>query len=506
MNDWYFYQEHGKTVGPLSNDELRTRIRDGQVRLFDLIFREGESTWRMALEHSNLRSEFKTNALGALRERPWVCLQRKLKDGTEFTTTGPFSEVEIRKKLQSGEISYSDYAWKDKFYEWKRIGSLEEFNPRSRSENLPPVPRVDPDSSADLLKDVVEFQRQQPAHEWIPEEASGESLAEALPSPVITIRESGDPHKHKTAKMTPPPLPTQQATAPSRPQPEQLLPESDSKPLLDWGLVGVLILILAGSVLIISRFVQLRPTPMPTSPTVVEVPPPPEPPPPRVEPKAQPKDDLAASEKPVEKPKPKPPTVLLLSVQTVNNQAHIDLRSDASAEFPVNVQIIGFPGQVSEGGAYYRFLHIAPPGNLAKALDLSGLKLPEGHFIVRADSEDLSKEVKFSWGLNDPQFKTTIAHQRKQWSATFWRERLALFHLCELLEKQLTLAPKGKLALKGLESLASLKRSNSNNYLLFDDWWELHQIVSDGKEALTPQLLARTQHEHERLATFSVWK
>src|SRR4051794_31400921 len=109
MNDWYFLHEKGKTVGPVSGDDIKTRIREGRVRLFDLIYRDGEAEWRMALEHSGLRTEFNAVSMVDLKQKPWVCLQRKAKDVADYVTTGPFNQIEIREALQKGRISYSDY-------------------------------------------------------------------------------------------------------------------------------------------------------------------------------------------------------------------------------------------------------------------------------------------------------------------------------------------------------------------------------------------------------------
>src|SRR5437870_714954 len=111
MNDWYFYQERGKTVGPYTVDDIKGRIKDGRIRVFDLVYKDGEAAWRMALEHSSLRVEFKSATLASLKDRPWVCLQRKSEGELEFLTTGPYTQDEIRENILSGRVSYSDYAW-----------------------------------------------------------------------------------------------------------------------------------------------------------------------------------------------------------------------------------------------------------------------------------------------------------------------------------------------------------------------------------------------------------
>src|SRR5690606_35381658 len=102
MSDWFFYQEDGRAMEPVTADDLRERIKSGKIRLFDLILKEGEANWRMALEHSELKDDFKGLSQNALKERPWVCLQRKSPEGFDFTTTGPYSFEEIRESLMAG--------------------------------------------------------------------------------------------------------------------------------------------------------------------------------------------------------------------------------------------------------------------------------------------------------------------------------------------------------------------------------------------------------------------
>ena len=528
MTDWYFYQDQGKTVGPFKADDLREQIKQGRLRVFDLVYKDGENNWRMALEHSALRSEFKASTLQTLRERPWVCLQRRSKD--DFVTVGPFTQSDMHEKLLAGEISYSDYAWKDGFHEWKRIGALEEFNPRARTNSLPAVPPVAQESAADLLKNVVELRRPTRATEpakpaeagdeitWVPQQNSMSSdTAPGVPPPLPVHAQSHASTPPPMPAVTPapraatvaPPVQSRPVTvAPAAvkpPAPEELEPEVESRPLFDWGLVAVLALILIGTVLIISRFVQLRPT---SEPVVVSEPPANfEPPPAPVAPPLRAEVTPSRSEAEPVKSVSRPPKEILLSVQTVNNLAHIDLRCDASPDFAVNVQIIGFAGQVTEGPGFYRFMRMNSTGSLGQPIDLSGLKLPEGHFVVRADSGTVKKEVKFSWGLNDPQYKTTIAHQRKLWSGSLWRERLTLFRLSEALSKALSAAGGGKFSGRGFESVLTLKRTNPSSYVLFDDWWELHDIATAAKdEGVTPGLVARTEKEQEHLSAFTVWK
>ncbi len=567
MKDQYFYQDRGKTIGPIDFDDVRERIKDGRLKLFDLVYRDGEEAWRMALEHSALRSEFKTTTLASMKERPWVCLQRKSATELEFHTTGPYTQEEIHDSLLAGRMSYSDYAWKDGFQDWKRIGSLEEFNPRVRtpaSSSMQPTPEP---PAKELLQNVVELKRPKlPIPEAPPKEAKGPDLTKSEAPPPVPAPSGSS----KTKKAGPPPAASPppvkslnerlaqakpmdpDATVISRrpaPAAEAESPELIGAPperrkkrrtrmAVDWGLVGVLVLLLAGLVVIVSRFAMPKSNPtlgtnispaLETAPPEGSVTASQPAPVNESEPLAGPPapdaaaDEAAAPsntssdsgmEEPAELPPPpkptsRPPKELFLAVQTISsNQARIEIRTDGSADFPVYVQVVGLPGQVSEGGAFYRFIKYTPSGNPRQPLDLSALKLPQGKFILRAETGTLKRETRLTMGANDPAYKQAVARQRKMWAHAIWRERLTLFHLSQTLERALAqgLVPTKKFNAKGFDALAGVKRPNGAKYFLFEEWWELHQVVKDAKTSVTPQLLARAQKVRDRLATYSVWK
>lgn len=536
MNDWYFYQERGKTVGPYNLDDIKGRIRDGRIKVFDLIYKDGEPAWRMVLEHSTLRAEFKSSAIAGFKERPWVCLQKKSGESTEFVTTGPYSRDEIREGIQAGSISYSDFAWKDGFSEWKRVGSLEEFNPRVRPAELPPVPKVREESSAELLKNIVEMKRMNfslPDFD-IPPEAKDESSISTSPyigrpeeftrtAKVPVTREEVTQVVAPPAPEVVPPVPKKMRKRPKvevehteiRIQVEDEDEDESSRPWMDWGLVGALVLLLAGSVMIVSRFMLKSTSLAPEATSAVsetKAPPPAEAPGATAETESQ---DLAAPTVVESRPgenkqiESKKPESLNLSVQAAGSgQPRLIVRSDGTAEYPVYLQIIGLTGQVSEGGSYYRLLKLSPNGNWMKPIEFGPLKLPQGKFIARAETGELTKEVKFSWGVNDAKAKQNLVAQRKTWAYAIWKERLALYRLTVALEKQIAqaLQPGKRFSGRGWEPLVGLKRSSGGNYLMFDDWWELHDIVKDAKKGVSPTLLARTQRQRDRLASFSVWK
>lgn len=535
MKDWYFYQEKGKTVGPLNVDDIKGRIKEGRIRVFDLIYKDGEPTWKMALEHDSLRLEFKSTALSDLKERPWVCLRRKEPESLEFITVGPFTTDEIRSNLKSGELSYSDYAWKDDLSEWKRIGALEEFNRRVRggAATVPPVPSVPEDSSVNLLKNVVELRRPRADFTESPplvERRDPYSRPSANLPPIppksstsIPVPPVANPVRETTGKIPLPPAGYQTAPARSHERKER----KRTKPLFDWSLVAILTLVLTGAVLIISRFVlphaeDTAEQAMPARNTEVLTPPAKREPPPAHVPPAReamkkemeepkmaetapppPEPEKEAEEKTPAKPiVHRDPTGLHLAVQS-GSPPRIEIRTDASADYSMYVQIIAPAGQVLEGGSFYRFMRLHPNDDGRKAVALPPIKFPPGKYILRAEVGDFKKEAKFSVGTSDPSYHSALNRQRKTWAYAIWKERLALFKLAETLEKQVEA---GKFTGHGWEPLINLKRGAGGKYLMFDDWWELHNIAKDAKSGVSPGVVNRAIHERERLASFSVWK
>ncbi len=76
-------------------------------------------------------------ALSALDE--WVILR---KSGDQFEQIGPFTREFVLAKLGTGEIEYSQFAWKPGFQRWVRIGNLSEFDRRRPDRDAVDVARI----------------------------------------------------------------------------------------------------------------------------------------------------------------------------------------------------------------------------------------------------------------------------------------------------------------------------------------------------------------------------
>lgn len=530
MKNWFFHQEKGKTLGPVTLEEMKSRVGSGRIRMFDLVYREGEPGWRMALEHPDLRGEFKSSTVKALVDRPWVCLQRKSPDGFEFGTSGPFSTEDIRLNLQEGLISYSDFVWRDGFSEWRRIGSLEDFNRRLAEQRerkdrrgqagaAPPLPEV---PGHELLKSVVEVKR--PKIPAVPAPAPPPPEAE---TPDLTA----EPEKRKESQ---PVKVERRKKNPGVPMSE----DADAKPAsrrrktavwLDWVVVAGLAAILCAIVLTVSKYMPLGDEePVTAQPSLASAPkpgtadidktlpagteavnePPAEPP---LEPPPELPPDLAGlkSAREGEGAKSAAPTELVLNVQSSGpNAVKIELRTDAAGEDnPVYLQIVGLPGQVSDGASYYKFMRLVNKSGRKEPMDLSGINLPQGKFILRAEAGELKKEARMNVGLNEASYKQTVARLRKTYAHVIWKERLELFRLSLLMDKQLAETAGGKkFSTKGLESLSAVKRASGGNFVLYDQWAELKEIMTAAQTSAPAPQVARLKQFRERLAVFSVWK
>lgn len=66
----------------------------------------------------------------------------------ESVLKGPFTTADLQEKVNRREISFLDFCWRNGFSEWRPIGSLDDFDRRSRLRTLPPYPGVEVPGSA----------------------------------------------------------------------------------------------------------------------------------------------------------------------------------------------------------------------------------------------------------------------------------------------------------------------------------------------------------------------
>ncbi len=194
MTRWYYSQD-GKAEGPVDASFIVEGLRVGHFTLVDQVFQEGGSHWQTIQEVTELLEKSgreKTNQVGSSGSGSanliWVILQRVSgKTDNPFRQNGPFSEQQVLEKIKTGEVKYSDYAWRPGFNKWARIGSLAEFDRRAPNEDHDlahyPLPEIEKMTSADgrspqeALNEVQALQRKKTSSfELKPDEPVSEDL------------------------------------------------------------------------------------------------------------------------------------------------------------------------------------------------------------------------------------------------------------------------------------------------------------------------------------------
>jgi hypothetical protein len=173
----------------------------------------------------------------------------------------------------------------------------------------------------------------------------------------------------------------------------------------------------------------------------------------------------------------------------------------------VTLQIIGLPGQVTEGASFYRFLRLKSSGDSGRALVMPQLKLPAGRFVLHAETGNLRKDAILNLAVGETGYRQTLARNRKMHAAALWKERLTLYRLAVAAETAVGQAASGKkLSLRGLEPVLAVRKGNGGNYLFYEEWTELKDILTDARENPSAAVLERAKRFREHMAGLTVWK
>jgi hypothetical protein len=131
-NEWYINQNL-KPIGPLALVEVRERIHRGQIGPSDLVMKESEGDWRPASEWSDFEQTLFPSAQACVQgaganseEKEWIVLTPGGEKGA-LIQEGPFSILEIRRSLQSGQLQPQQYVWKTGLSGWCRLQDRIEF-------------------------------------------------------------------------------------------------------------------------------------------------------------------------------------------------------------------------------------------------------------------------------------------------------------------------------------------------------------------------------------------
>lgn len=566
MKEWYFYQEQGKTLGPLSREEVRGRITNGRLKLYDLLYFEGDDQWRMAAEFKEFKDDFSKSPHVTTQGRGWVVLQRRSPESQDFLTSGPWSQEDLVLKLKAGKILYTDYAWREGLKSWKRLSTLEEFSGSAPSRELTHEEKIMATPERELLRDVMQLKRV-PLEKDVPPPEAREAEGRPRSEPP---RVSAPPPERKMESLLPqpPPLPgsppvpengvfeERRAKGPSSERRRSRRRKKDFWRMLSWLDYMLVALIVSG--LVTAGYLLARannwferaeggaaeseqamspvesaedwPEPSesgpedpgewqasdePALPAETALPSGPVAP-------SETASSQAVQKIPAEKavpalpPKPKVAKrfrsdvvkgSLSLAVRGGKNKLSFTVVSGSSE--PVSLQIIGPPGQVVGAASYYKYMRASPGADGLVPFETKQLSLPAGRYIARVSRGDLVREQKFSLGTTQSDFNKQIAASRKMHSQVIWQERVRLMKLTEQLEafiQQKLRQPKSAVKWNDLAELANVKKASGGQYVIFDSWWELKEIFDEAKAAPSKDDLARVQDFRRRLALMTVWK
>lgn len=444
MTSWYFLVEKGKTIGPLEKEAVDLAIKKGRLGPFDLLYREGEEKWQPTHKFEEFRHLFQ-GRISATIDDSWIVLQKKVR-GTKvsYEQKGPYLTERVKELLQLGEIQYSDFIWREGQKEWRRISTLDFFNP-------PPVKW----KSVALLPQDVELDEEVTSGQGIviepvdlsavtqihfdlekqkPKEAVTEDLTQTLPpaAEVVSL-----PKKIRIPKGLEP-----KRAAPSEVLSEPLVATGRLRSRLRWPYVFLVagFLVLGGFVYLhrieISKLMGrpiwqeagtskpkvVAPAPVPTSsPEITSA---------RTEnlPVPSPTPSVPVAQ---EAPKPKienqssrvEPSRLKIRINRRGSDTVADFSTDASIHFPIQVTVIGEAAEILGQVSVYRELTVRWQAHERPNLNMSKLGLGQGKYRIHAQIKDFEDEARFRIGKDDRAFRAELDRHRKLISLPFQRER-----------------------------------------------------------------------------------
>lgn len=180
---WY-YENHGKAEGPVSTLDLVKKIQEGELKLIDLVFKEGDGQWMPAEHFSEITSLTKTATTDFKVDADWIVLRTIEIDGrNQYDQIGPFTIDQVLQLIDKGKVKFTDFVWRNGYENWVPLGHLDKYeNPLESSVRVDlsiyEKPRTEElTSTAKPAKFFKPAQKVKPASEAKPPEAEGEDLA-----------------------------------------------------------------------------------------------------------------------------------------------------------------------------------------------------------------------------------------------------------------------------------------------------------------------------------------
>jgi hypothetical protein len=558
---WYL-QKKGKTEGPIPDATLVRAIEKGDIGPLDLLFKEGEDRWRAAAEYREFQDLFQlAHDASQSHEDEWIILS-KVKETKSFKQKGPFKTSEVKRKLKTGEVLWSDYAWREGMKEWYRVTALEIFHgeaPLLASDVVTQQPA--PVSQKSALNNVEILQRpQMPSVEDRPVEADGPDLTQKVKDKKEDPKKAAKKEKSKRPQFDGEITQTKTHILSRRLSIWDRL-EAMSPPQKWWISAALMVLIITSSVtalfwssyqdhlsLLLKKktpsaieFVAevQKPEKSETSESVqkpvakIEALP---------ESAAAPEPTLAPA--PLVENKIAPTQIKAVVRGNKSENPTLEIQTNASSHFSLTLKISGRLASVIGARSFYKQILLKTLED--RTVDLKKYGLRPGLYDIQVqfdeEFEKLRSQASLEVATNSKDFKNQLNLHRK--SLTHWatNERVQLIRLAARFDDQLADYLKEQRSLKdqalkdyyrawqkrfdGITSqtLKAINARNRNNYVYADTWLELKNLklkvteqasgtVRSKDPALAAQSLQalRSSKEDlsrlkERISTVSLWK
>ncbi len=145
--DVYFVSHEGASIGPISLQELRSKLQKQDILYTDYLWNPENSAWEMLAQYfahdfppphdpppgaakaeksskkealKEFTSESFSQDMGISNEAIWFLF----KDNTKF---GPYRYLEVVRLLQNNTCAPDDFLWKPGFTDWQRLRACPEF-------------------------------------------------------------------------------------------------------------------------------------------------------------------------------------------------------------------------------------------------------------------------------------------------------------------------------------------------------------------------------------------
>ena len=134
-----------KYRGPFKSSEVYQKLLDKEVSWIDHCYREKEGQWIRIADHE----VFKALQPAPPKPKPTMAPPPipKIEDTVKWflfqneNQTGPFSTLELKRLVTSGQVLELAYVWQEKFTEWKLVSEVPELKePRAPGVVAPPTP------------------------------------------------------------------------------------------------------------------------------------------------------------------------------------------------------------------------------------------------------------------------------------------------------------------------------------------------------------------------------